>query len=381
MSKPLPGWADAPVESTPGGAVFPIPAEWKSPVADRFAVTVVFEDTGDIGPVVEWRSRSGDVQRISEGLGESDQALGLHARTMVLPSELTANGGAIIVSMPWRPEGLVSAAIQPVRDVTVAVTGSGFDPGLIDRAGQVEREEELRGVEVPGETGDFRRGPVIEAELAGGVEMLTHELEFAIPVDGAVEGAVLRSEVLGLDPSAAIEVVVNNRLVGKLNGVPFALDDPAVIMTDGRLQLAGWRRHSVYIPGTAWRRGDNSLVLRHAPAAMGPTAPLALKRTYLQLRFAPESSMPAPLQVVDVPSPLSGDNQDLWDVGPDFTTPVSFVDEPPPLPTVSTSPGVPPSRGEESAEVEESVEPAILPAVTFARPKIPIEGPLPVDDE
>jgi len=382
LSKPLPEWADSPVNATAGGGVFPIPPEWKAPAADRYALTVIFEDTEDTGPIVEWRSREGDVQRISEGLGESPTALGMHARTLLLPGELTASGGAVIVSMPWRPEGLISASLQPVRDVTIAVAGARHDPGLIDRAGQVEEQADLQSAVPLEETGDFRYGPIFEAELAPAIEELSDGLEFAIPIDGVVEGAVLRTEAIGLAPTAQVEVVLNGKVLGTLQAAPFSLDDPAVVVEESsRVLLAGWRKMSLFIPADHWKRGDNTLVLR--PRFQSPVyRPVSLKRTFLQLRFTAMSTE-SRIQFTDI-APPSADEDDPWQVGPDFETPLTIVEEPPPLPAVTTSP-VPVAASEiteisPEPEVEQQEVPPSLPAISFGPPKIPIEGHLPVDD-
>ena len=342
---PLPGWAPTGMETSPAQAVFPIPARWSAPGIDRYVLTVVFYDTDDTGPTVDWRSSDGIETRLSEGLGESSAALGLHARTMVLPDTITRDGGVVVVSMPTRQDGLVSATIQPARDVTLAVAGASGQPGLIARDGSVTESEYLKGRDLEPVGGDLREGAIVEAELSAAVESLDVGLEFVVPVDERVEGAVLHTEVIGLDPDDRIDVEVNGRRIGELNASALRLDDPAVtIDAERRLSVAGWRRHSLFLPGAAWlANAENTIVLRHRTANPS-TVPIYLKNTYLHLRFSPPSvvssdPLAAPRRAMvasppDHPWPVSLDEP----AAPDFETPIAIVDEPPPTPVVITNP-------------------------------------------
>lgn len=335
---PLPPWAPAPVEIQEGAAVFHVPARWKHPSADRYVLTVVFEDTEDGGPIVEWRSAGGITTRLSEGLGESEEALGLHARTIVLPDAMTRDGGAVVVSMPWRIEGLVSASLRPARDATVAVPGARSQPGLVGRAGLAIESEELEGREVLPMPGDVREGSLVEAELSAGIEFLDGDVEWRVPIEGGVEGAMIVCEVLGLEPSDRLELVVNSVAAGELHAAAFRLDDPEVTPEPGGdLRLAGWRKHSLYFPASLLRTGENSILLRRRPptqAGPGSLQPVALKNTFLHLRFGGVAPQPA-----HVPPAWP---VDLTDSGePDLTAPVAIVQEPPPLPAVLTAPRPP----------------------------------------
>jgi hypothetical protein len=343
---PLPEWVPGPVEMTPVSATFPVPARWSQPAIDRYVLTVVFYDTEDTGPVVEWRSSAGVLTRLSEGLGEGQESLGLHARIMVLPDVITREGGSLIVSMPWRQNGLVSATVQPARDVTVAVTGASLQPGLVGRGGNVVESELLEGREVPPASGDIREGPIVEAGLTSAIEHLDGELEFAVPVEGVVEGAILHTEVMGLDPAARIDIEINGRRIGEMNPEAFRLDDASVtIEANGALGVAGWRRHWLFMPGGEWRQGDNALVLRLRNAS-GATA-VSIKNALLHLRFGDDTGLAgaepaglfppgldAPSEVPADPWPTVADES----TEPDFETPLPLVSDPPVLPVVVTAP-------------------------------------------
>jgi len=346
---PLPVWAPGPVDLQEGQAVFPLPARWQQPAIDRYILTVVFEDAEDSGPTVEWRSAGGVVTRLSDGLGEGGGALGLHARTVVLPDAMTRDGGAVVVSMPWRMEGLVSASVQPARDVTIAVPGAGFHPGMVERAGVAVASEELEGREVPPSAGDVREGPVVEAELSANIEALEHELEFLVPMEGEVDGAILYSEALGLDPEARVDVEINGRKAGEMNSAAFRLDDPtAGVDSSGRLTIAGWRKHSLFLPARLWVRGENSIVLRYRPPSHGARSvyPVSIKNTFLHVLFgsggavaaAPSGSGRGIATAISEPWPVNLDEP----TSPDFSSPIAIVDEPPVLPLVVTAP--PPAR-------------------------------------
>ncbi|GAB4179154.1 MAG: hypothetical protein Fur0032_19810 [Terrimicrobiaceae bacterium] len=342
-SNPLPGWAVGPVDATAGSAIFPIPAIWQQGGIDRYLLTVVFEDTTDSGPIVEWRSRDGRVTRLSEGLGEDKNALGLHARSLLIPSELSKQGGAVVVSMPWRPDGLVRAAVEPARDVTVAVLGSAIQPGAIDRAGMVREMSELDGLQPAAITGDVRSGPIVEAELSGGIEPLGTELEFEVPVDGIVEGGVLNTEILGIDPASRVFVWLNGVFQGELNSEAFRLDDAAVaIGTGGRLTFAGWRSHNLFLQGSAWQMGINHLLLRLRRGEGDSGRPVSLKNTHLHLRFSPEQQLSSfttdilpPMVSIEHVTPAPADSTDGL---PDFGLVDGIIEEPPPLPAVVTAP-------------------------------------------
>ena len=97
---PLPGWMQGPSVVRPETATIeiPVPALWAVPAVEIYALTVVFDDRGDGGPAVEWRSPNGSTTTISQGLGEIGTSLGLNARTILIPQELTRDGGVLLVS-------------------------------------------------------------------------------------------------------------------------------------------------------------------------------------------------------------------------------------------------------------------------------------------
>ena len=313
---PLPGWMPGPavVRTETATIEIPLPALWAVPAVELYALTVVFEDIGDGGPAVEWRSPNGTTATISQGLGEMGVSLGLNARTILLPPSVTREGGILLISYYAKFEGLVSLAVRPARENPLAVLGGQSDPALVDEALRVFERSEVDGRRNPPLSGDVRRGTIVEAELSAPVQELDGELEFLVPLDGLVEGGILKLDVLGLDPEAGIQVQLNSVAIGPLGFPPFRLDDPTLVPDSlGRLVLAGWRTGSVFIPARLWLPGENSLVLTLKRSDAETVRPLFIRNAGLHLRFGtPPDTGPPRFQEPDftLPDPLVPDPQD-----------------------------------------------------------------------
>lgn len=311
---PLPGWMQLPalVREDLATVEIPLPALWQAPSAEYFAVTVVFRDEGDGGPAVEWRSASGMVSSISQGLGESGTAVGLNARTVLLPQSITREGGVLLVSYYARFDALVSVAARPARGNLLAILGGDSDPVLVDEAFRIFERREVDGFRPQPLSGDLRRGAVVEAELSAAVEPLESEIEFIAPIDGVVEGAMVRIDVLGLDPEARIEVRVNSLLAGTLNFPPFRLDDPAIVADSlGRLIVAGWRTGTLFIPARFLLGGENAIVLSLQRSAVETGRPVFLRNAVLHLRFGSEEAGAPPEPDLMLPDPLLPDPDEI----------------------------------------------------------------------
>lgn len=323
---PMPGWMRQPAAVSNGTATveIPIPPLWSVPAVQRYAITVVFDDRGDGGPAIEWRSPDGTAQPLSPGLGELDRAIGWNVRTVLLPAELTSRGGVVLVSYYGGFDDLLGVSVRPARSENLAVLGPRSMPALLDEAGHVTSREDASGRRVLPPSGDVRNGSVLEAELSAGTEELVGELEFVIPMDAqAVEAAALHLEALGLDLESRIEVRVNGVLVGNAEFGAFRLDDPALVAdTDGRALLAGWKAGFLFLPARLWSAGENSLVLSVRRGALDPDRKVFIRRSFLHVKFgAPDPAFPELGQ-------------------PDFTLPEPLVPDPddPPLPEIVTGP-------------------------------------------
>lgn len=313
---PLPGWMQQPAVVHPETATIeiPIPALWAVPAVEVYALTVVFDDRGDGGPAVEWRSPNGSTITLSQGLGEMGTALGFNARTILLPGELTREGGVLLVSYYAKFEKLVSLAVRPAREDPLAVLGGESDPALVDEAFRVFERTEVDGTRTPPLSGDIRRGAIVEADLSAPVQELDGELEFIVPVEGLVEGALLKLDVLGLDPEAVVQVRVNSTPVGELGFSQFRLDDPALVPdTLGRLVMAGWRNGNLFVPARRWLAGENSVVLTLKRSDVETGRPVFIRNAGLHVRFGSATaagSNPSAEPDFSIPDPLLPNPQD-----------------------------------------------------------------------
>jgi len=290
--EPLPQWAAGPVQIEHGQAIIPLPAVWERTGIDRYVLTVVFVDTSDTGPIVEWRTKEGALHRLSNGLGEGDMPLGIHARSLLIPEEYSRAGGDLIVSALSHPEVLISAEVSPARNATVAALGMSLRPALVNKSGRAIDADDLLGTPPQPLGGDLRTGVIVDAELAADTVPFDDTLEFLVPIDGKLEGAVLLTEILGLAPEARVDVWINDHSAGELQGASFRLDDPSTISLGDSVVLAGWRGHSLYVPPHLWQEGENSIVLRIRDHTNVLGGRVSLKNTTLHLRFATKSTEP-----------------------------------------------------------------------------------------
>ena len=311
---PLPGWMQGPAVVRPETATIeiPVPALWAVPAVEVYAITVVFDDRGDGGPAVEWRSPNGTTSTVSQGLGEMGTSLGLNARTILLPQDLTREGGVLLVSYYAKFDKLLSLAVRPARQNPLAILGGGSDPVLVDEALRVFERTEVDGRRTSPLSGDIRRGAVVEAELSAPVQELNGELEFIVPLDGVVDGALLKLDVLGLDPEATIQVRVNSISVGQLGFSQFRLDDPTLVPDSlGRLVVAGWRSGYVFIPARLWLAGDNSVVLVLKRSDVETGQQVFIRNAGLHVRFgAAQENKAAGEPDFSIPDPLVPNPQD-----------------------------------------------------------------------
>ena len=324
---PLPGWMSLPAVVRPELATVEvqIPAHWAEPAVDQYATTVVFEDRGDGGPAIEWRAANGTTTVVSTGLGETGGPLGLNARTLLLPKNLTNQGGVVLISYYGKFDGLASVSVRPAREAAVAVLGAQGSPALLDESLRVFDQNEVDGTRRIPLTGDVRKGSVIEAELSAGVQPLDEEIEFIVPLEGMIEGTMLHLDALGLDPEAGIDVRVNSKSVGLVSFMPFRLNDPALVTdTNGHLVIAGWRSGSLFISSSLLTTGENSIIVSLKRTPKSSSRAVFLKNAVFHVRFGAA----APAATITKSAPLA----------PDLTLPDPVVPAslPPPLPEIVT---------------------------------------------
>jgi hypothetical protein len=284
----LPPWVSGAPKVDPDTATVTVTIhpDWVSSGVEMLVATVVFTDNGDGGPALEWESDDAKISTISYGLGEIGKAVGLNSRTVLLPQTLTREGGKLLLSYFGKFDSLLSLAIRPAREDSLAVIGERQSPVLIDGNLQVFEDGEVNGTRPIPLAGDIRNGSVIEAELSARVEELSEPLEFIIPIEGKPEAGMLRLESLGLDPEAKIEVSVNGHDLGTVNFPAFQLDDPSLVTDwNGNLIMAGWRKGSLFIAARHLLEGENSIALTLKRSSAETGREVFLRNSGIHLRF------------------------------------------------------------------------------------------------
>lgn len=258
-----------------------------------FALTVVFQDDGDGGPVVEWLSKDGGSTLLSAGLGENGVALGLNSRTLLLSQSLAIDGGTVRISFAGRFKRLLSLTLRPAQEVGVGSLDNETQPALLEGTDRVLNAQEVSGADEILKKGDSVKGSVVDAELSASPVRLDLPgtqgmLEFDVPVATVPSGSYLHADVGGLDPASSILVQLNGVQCGAVGMSPFPLDDPSIVFSNsGRLLLAGWRRASLFLPAALWQQGENSIVLTLARASGDEGNPVYLQKTRIDLLMPP----------------------------------------------------------------------------------------------
>ncbi len=313
----VPHWFTGSVGIMPESDAVEVPL---SPLASQddigfHAVTVVFDDNGDGGPVVEWISLDKNLTLLSAGLGETGVAPGLNARTILIPQGLTLDGGTLRVSFAGRFQRLLTVALQPCRELGVAAmtTGNGLVPGLVIGNDRVLSLSEVYDTPSPSTRGDRSEGRTVHAELLNAASPLDSpgQLEIIIPLESVPTGSWIGSDAAGLDPESWIEVNVNGESLGALGMESFPLQDSATLFSEsGRLLRAGWRKGSLYVPPRLWREGENSVTLTLRRSAGDEGKPVLLRNASLDLLYPSASNIqPSKVRealIAENPMPSSG---------------------------------------------------------------------------
>jgi len=296
-----PSWAsgltNAPALHADADAVeIPLPPLASQDEIGCFAATVLFDDNGDGGPVVEWTPRGGDRTLLSAGLGDTGVPLGINARTILLPQTVTLDGGTLRVSYAGRLSRLRSVTLLPARDLSLASLITRDNPALLTSQGTLLSDKEVSGESFTPEGGDRTQGHVVSAELSAAPIRLDspdggNSTQFVVPLPSKPAGAVLKADLGGLDPASWIEVAVNDRVRGVLSPSQISLNAPETVLgSDGKILLAGWHHASLFLPATLWQEGENSVTLTLHRANGDPGNPLHLRAVRLDLLFGADSA-------------------------------------------------------------------------------------------
>jgi len=257
------------------------------------ALTVVFDDNGDGGPVVEWIAGSGERTLVSAGLGTVGTGSGIELRTLLLPQNLTLPGGTVCVSFTGRFTRLRVIEMRPCAELSVAAPFGIDRPVLLTASGRTLSEQEASGGDIPLLHGDAAKGNIIRAELAASPLPIGENsaVEVVVPMASGAGDSFVKAEVSGLDPASRIEITVNGIPLGPLGLESFPLDDPGTLRSPvGHLLRAGWRAGSLFVPAGLWKQGDNSVVFSLIKGGGDASAPVRLRNAVAEILFAPRNS-------------------------------------------------------------------------------------------
>jgi hypothetical protein len=265
------------------------------------ALTVVFDDNGDGGPVVEWIARSGERTLLSAGLGTVGTGSGMELRTMLLPQNLTLAGGTVSISFAGRFARLRVIELRPCMELSVAAPFGIDRPVLLTTTGHSLTEQESSGGEIPLIRGDLTKGNIVRAELSATPLPLaeTAPVEIVVPMTLGAGESFLKAEISGLDPASRVDVTVNGIPLGPLALESFPLDDPGTLRSPspaGRLLRAGWRAGSLFVPSGLWKTGENSVVFSLNKAGVDTVAPVRLRNAFAEILFNTVHSATEPNQ-------------------------------------------------------------------------------------
>lgn len=301
VTNALPPWFEGKISVMPESDAMevPLPALAPQDVIGFHAVTVVFDDNGDGGPVVEWISHNKNRSLLSAGLGETGVAPGLNARTILIPQGLTLDGGALRVSFAGRFQRLLTVSVQPCRELGVAAmtTGNGLVPGLVIGKNRILALSEVYDSPPPRVQGDRSEGRSVHAELFNSASRLDPpgQMEIIVPMGSLPAGSSISSEVAGLDPESWIEVSVNGESLGAMGMEHIPLEDSATLLSpNGRVLRAGWRSGNLYIPPRLWKEGENSVSITLRRSSGDEGRPVLLRNASLELLY-PTASEPRPV--------------------------------------------------------------------------------------
>ena len=314
----------------------PVPALASLNEIGAFALTVIFQDNGDGGPVVEWLPKEGGRVLLSPGLGISGLPLGLNARTLLLTQALDLDGGSIKVSFAGRFKRLLSLSLRPAKELGIATLDDEIQPALFMGNDHMIGATAVSGIDEVIKHGDTQRGNMIRAELSASPQRLdTNQgngpIEFVVPLSTTPQGSYLHTEVAGLDPSSWIKVEINGFPCGALAMASFPLDDPHVVIAgSGQLLFAGWRNGSLFIPSGLWKEGDNSVVLTLERGMGDQGQALHLQNTVMDLLMpasaninSPSTDTAPPVTPLPSSSPVASSSLPPAETEPLSSTPTS----------------------------------------------------------
>lgn len=283
----LPSWLGTPTSaefSTFGVVHFPI----RPRAEEDLAVTVYFDETETGFLRLYWTS-SQAAEMISQNLFEGTAMA--NSRTVVLRRNSMAVPGILSIQTSGSQIPVKRIRWEWAKEATVLVSQDVDVPALLLSDGEMLNAREISGEALLPAT-DSLKGEIINAALTEKPERIEQGVRFVTDLDAQPGWARLECSVSGAILGQHIKVWINEADAGDLAIEVPDLGDPAYQPTpSGTLQYIGWRKATLYVPGSRLRDGENRIQFDggHGEAP----SPLALKDLILQLRY-PQLSKTVP---------------------------------------------------------------------------------------
>lgn len=252
MSGPVAEWEEA------GRRSIHVPLQ---PLAEfqRLVVTLVYAE-GPERSVNVWWEADQPSPPVPLGGNLAEGWRGWNQRSLVLPPELAAQGGMLVIMTGGSQRTVHRLVLHLLEEGRIFTSGARVLDDLHEVDGRVLLSHDLAGEpwQVPA---DAWRGNIIEAYLQEEIESLRGGVEFGVEINPAPRRAVLRFAFhgpVGVQPSVWIN---GHHLEGLSLEIP-PLHSPAWLETaPGAEPLhAGWRNGWVAVPHGLLRPGDNAVL-------------------------------------------------------------------------------------------------------------------------
>ncbi|MDX6766361.1 MAG: hypothetical protein SFU85_06185 [Candidatus Methylacidiphilales bacterium] len=294
-----PAWITS-VQSTPGSTLdaFQFHVRPATRPGRALAVTAFYQDgTGGVLRVLWSGTGGGDLllgDRLIEGVDM------LNRRTLLIPAETAASGGAVVVQCDAGSARLKRLAFDWVAASAVYASDESRAPYvLLDERGIGRSEAEGA---PPEPRDDALRSRVVAALLQDAPVALTEDPAFQAELVAIPDRVLWECEVANLDPGSPLLLWINNRMAGEVSVEFPDLWDPGWFREpDGRTRHAGWRKARAWVDRSLLHAGSNLFQL-DAPLSFGGGP--SVRRVFFQAAFDP------PPALLPVPSATTGLNPD-----------------------------------------------------------------------
>jgi hypothetical protein len=259
------------------------------------AVTIFFNEGSGGFLRVFWEGVDNNTEMLAQNLYDN---IGMPNQKTLLIRRYTLTGpGKLVFQTTETTMNIRRIHWEWVKNQSVALSREiPLGVGYVDGFGRTYAEWEVSQFE-PGETGDFWRSSVINAMLTEKAERIEEGAALDFEIQSPVENARVETQIAGLALEEKMVVWLNDRYLGEMAVEVPDLADPGYQRDEaGDLIYIGWRRGSFFFPANQLQAGENRLQLTRWNATSSKISrPLAIKNTILQIKYAPATSNPEPM--------------------------------------------------------------------------------------